>query len=306
MKVGSFAWCALVASLAAPAPAPALAQQSAATRLFVSAGGVDSGRCNRPAPCRTFAFAVTKATAGGQIVALDTADYGPVTITMSLTIAGEDGATAIIHGGGDLDGVTIDAGAGDVVNLRGLDIGNVPTGVRLNSGNANIEHSAISGGSFGVLSGSAGRLTVSDTTFVGQTTVGVYSTSTGPLLLDRVSLAGRGSAAVSSASQSLTISDSTIVGWQRGVITNGRAFVKRSVITGAGTGLAVPSGAALYADTTTVTGCDTGALVIGGAHGGFFYSYGNNNIVDNGVNIDGPKQQIQPQHGRASARGAAR
>jgi hypothetical protein len=59
------------------AAAPA---QAGPNRTFVSGLGTDSGTCTRPAPCRTFAFALTVTTAGGEIDVLDPAGYGPVTI----------------------------------------------------------------------------------------------------------------------------------------------------------------------------------------------------------------------------------
>jgi hypothetical protein len=47
---------------------------------YVSGKGHDSGNCSSPAnPCRTFQFAVNQTAAGGEVKALDPADYRPVT-----------------------------------------------------------------------------------------------------------------------------------------------------------------------------------------------------------------------------------
>jgi hypothetical protein len=46
--------------------------------------------CSRTAPCKTFAGAISKTAAGGEINCLDPGGYGTVTITKSITIDCED------------------------------------------------------------------------------------------------------------------------------------------------------------------------------------------------------------------------
>ena len=62
------------------APHPGLAH-AAAQRTFVSAGGVDNPNCSLAAPCRSFASAIAATLSGGEVIVLDSAGYGPVTIT---------------------------------------------------------------------------------------------------------------------------------------------------------------------------------------------------------------------------------
>src|SRR5262245_17075337 len=62
-----------------------------ANRTFVSGSGNDANPCSLPAPCRSFAGAITKTNAGGEIVVLDSAGYGSVTITKSISISAPDG-----------------------------------------------------------------------------------------------------------------------------------------------------------------------------------------------------------------------
>src|SRR6185295_2391016 len=62
--------------------APANAQ----TRTWVSGVGNDIDPCSRTAPCKTFAGAISKTAAGGEINCLDSAGFGSVTITKSITI----------------------------------------------------------------------------------------------------------------------------------------------------------------------------------------------------------------------------
>jgi hypothetical protein len=92
-------------------PAPAL--------TFVSGVGDDANPCSREAPCRTFAGAISKTKAGGEIDALDPGGYGPVTITKSITIDGGRMASILASG---TDGIAINAGSTDVIILRNLGI----------------------------------------------------------------------------------------------------------------------------------------------------------------------------------------
>lgn len=94
----------------------------AAVRTFVSSTGVDSGVCGRAAPCRTFSFAVAQTSAGGELDVLDTAGYGPVTITQSISINNPEGSIASVAVPAGQNGVTINAAAGSNVVLRGLTI----------------------------------------------------------------------------------------------------------------------------------------------------------------------------------------
>ena len=57
------------------AAAPANAQ---ATRTWVSGVGDDANPCSRTAPCKTFAGAISKTAAGGEINCLDPGGFGAV------------------------------------------------------------------------------------------------------------------------------------------------------------------------------------------------------------------------------------
>ena len=72
----------------------ASAAQAQATRTWVSGVGDDVNPCSRTAPCKTFAGAISKTAAGGEISVLDPGGYGAVTITKSITI---DGAGTNAH-----------------------------------------------------------------------------------------------------------------------------------------------------------------------------------------------------------------
>jgi hypothetical protein len=99
------------------ASAPAHAQ---ATRTWVSGVGDDVNPCSRTAPCKTFAGAISKTAAGGEINCLDPGGFGAVTITKSMAISCEGVTAGIVVSGGN--GINVSAGANDQVFLKGLDI----------------------------------------------------------------------------------------------------------------------------------------------------------------------------------------
>lgn len=96
--------------------APAHAQ---ATRTWVSGVGDDVNPCSRTAPCKTFAGAISKTAAGGEINCLDPAGYGTVTIIKSITLDCEGTLGSILSS--SVTGVIIN-GAGINVVLRNLSI----------------------------------------------------------------------------------------------------------------------------------------------------------------------------------------
>jgi hypothetical protein len=98
------------------ATAPAHAQ---ATRTWVSGVGNDANPCSRTAPCKTWAGAIAKTAAGGEIDALDPGGFGTLTITKSITLDGGGGQVASILASGT-NGVNVSAAATDVVIVRNV------------------------------------------------------------------------------------------------------------------------------------------------------------------------------------------
>src|ERR1700685_2639837 len=58
-----------------------------ATRTWVSGVGDDANPCSRTAPCKTFAGAISKTSAFGEINTLHPGGFGSVTITKSISIS---------------------------------------------------------------------------------------------------------------------------------------------------------------------------------------------------------------------------
>ena len=101
---------------------PAFAQ---ATRTWVSGVGDDANPCSRTAPCKTFAGAISKTAAGGEINCLDPGGFGGVTITKSMAIQCDFTEGGVLVAG--TNGIVInDCSSGTpgtaVVFLAGMDI----------------------------------------------------------------------------------------------------------------------------------------------------------------------------------------
>src|SRR5579871_3029423 len=92
-----------------------------ASRTWVSGVGDDANPCSRTAPCKTFAGAIAKTAALGEINVLDPGGFGAVTITKSITIDGSGGSIAGVLVTGT-NGIVVNAGTNDTVVLKNLDI----------------------------------------------------------------------------------------------------------------------------------------------------------------------------------------
>ncbi len=118
----------------------------AQSRTWVSGVGDDLNPCSRTAPCKTFAGAIGKTAAGGEINVLDPGAFGAVTITKSITISSE-GLEAGVLAAANGNGIVIQAANSDTVVLRGLDIegsGTGLTGIKvLSAGKVHVERCTI-------------------------------------------------------------------------------------------------------------------------------------------------------------------
>src|SRR6266568_7147461 len=164
--------------------------QGQSLRTYVSGTGNDSNACSETAPCLTLQGALAKTLAGGQIYALSSANYGYVTIDKAVSIISGRGATGVLAAS-SVSGVTINAGANDIVNLQGLDIdgaGSGANGVLFSSGaSLNIKDSTIRGFATGIsfqpsaasALSVAGTLISNNTTGIafqsGATSTGIFS-----------------------------------------------------------------------------------------------------------------------------------
>jgi hypothetical protein len=114
----------LIAALVAGFSTLAHAQ---ATRTWVSGVGDDVNPCSRTAPCKTFAGAISKTAAGGEISVLDPGGFGAVTITKAITLNGTGTLAGILSAG--TNGVIVNAGVNDTIILRDISINGATTGI---------------------------------------------------------------------------------------------------------------------------------------------------------------------------------
>ena len=151
MKISQFMANALVVPVLALAFSSLASAQ--ATRTWVSGVGDDANPCSRTAPCKTFAGAISKTAAGGEIDNLDAGGFGAVTITKSITIDGSEGGVGSVLVSGT-NGINIAAGANDIVTIRNVEfqgINNAGTAQGLNGinitsgGTIHLEHLKITG-----------------------------------------------------------------------------------------------------------------------------------------------------------------
>src|SRR6266702_4326981 len=93
----------------------ALAQNN---RSAVSLTGNDASSCTVPDPCRTFDVAISKTNAGGEVIVLSSAGYGPFTVTKSISIISPPAYhAAMAPASGDAITINVDNA---LVVLRGL------------------------------------------------------------------------------------------------------------------------------------------------------------------------------------------
>lgn len=276
------------------------AAHAQATRTWVSGVGDDANPCSRTAPCKTFAGAISKTAANGEINALDPGGFGGVTITKSITISSESFEAGVLVSG--TSGITIN-GAGIVVNLRGLDIeglGGGLNGIRiLSAATVSVENCTINNFTQKGIdaSNSTGlRLFVKDTIIrnqVGANSAGIGITpgvgAVTTVNLNRVTIQGNRQGIVQNSLSSLTIVNSLITGSiAEGlslVAPSGSAFT--SVI---GSSFTNNGASALKADGAGSQVALTGSTLINNitgvtkVNGGQINSFGNNTLFGNSTN----------------------
>ena len=111
-------WVTLSATAFAVATTSA---HAANTRSWVSSSGSDSNACTQAAPCLTFAHAITQTNSGGEIDCLSGGDFGPVTITSSITIDCGEGLVGTASTNGTAS-ITLNTSSSTVITIRNLNL----------------------------------------------------------------------------------------------------------------------------------------------------------------------------------------
>ena len=95
----------------------------AQNRTFVASSGLDTSAYSRTQPCRSFGVAIAAVVTDGEVIVLDSAGYGPATISKGVSII----APAAVYAGitvTSTDGFLLNA-PGAIINLRGLSFTNL-------------------------------------------------------------------------------------------------------------------------------------------------------------------------------------
>ena len=272
-----------------------------ANRVFVSArSGNDANSCdNVNTPCKTFVGAVAELNPDGEVIVLDSGGYGSVTITQGVTIEAPAGVTAFIHPSSG-DAITIDAGASDVVTLRGLVLnGGAGNGILVNTvGTLNVENCFITGFTMdGIEMFSAGRLNVRGTDVKGCSRGVLVSPFSGQtqVAVDHCHLDGNATgyeaATASSGGTTTTATYSTANGntdgWQCGNATIGKDVLNLEFCTGSENSVDGLFSASTNAMTTArYSNCvfaNNGTYGVEQAVSAVLQTAGNNTITGNGV-----------------------
>ncbi|MEA2904757.1 MAG: hypothetical protein QOI12_2144 [Alphaproteobacteria bacterium] len=296
---------ALTLALAAQPTAPA---QALTTRTFVSATGTDSGTCGRPTPCRTLQFAHDQTSANGEIGILDSAGYGPLTITKSISIVNPGGVEAGILAAPGGTAVTINAGATDKVSLRGLTLEGANSGqygIGVNSGGklTIVDCVVRNFGLFGIWlpTTSATRFFIANTLVADNGSIGIFivpgETGTAGGAIDHVAATGNGTgiyvegSSTTGSTLNVTISNSVMHGNDYGILSytyGGYAVTNVTVVNSSassnGTGFVADGISTMRLSANVATANGIGVFKAAGAT---VHTAGNNYFRGNGTDVSG-------------------
>jgi hypothetical protein len=273
---------------------PAHAQ---ATRTWVSGVGDDANPCSRTAPCKTWAGAISKTTAGGEIDALDPGGFGAVTITKAITLDGGGGQVASVLVAGT-NGINVSAAATDVVIIRNIRINGI-----LQSGTPGLN---------GINFTSGAVLSVENCTIFGFSQAGINAATSANATLNvtntNITNAANGISLASSGGALYGMVDHTTIQKMsgNGISSSGGSvyFVVTNslILNAAGTGVNVSAGTVLDVDSSSVSSNNTAFATSGGfirisrntiygnntnfsITGGTIATSGNNNVAVNGATV---------------------
>jgi hypothetical protein len=274
-----------------------------ATRTWVSGVGDDANPCSRTAPCKTFAGAISKTATGGEINVLDPGGFGAVTITKSITISSESPEAGVLVSG--TNGIVVNAAAGAVIVLRGLDFEGLGTGINgirfLAGGALHVEDCTINNfTNMGISFEPSGpsKLFVKDTITRNSKAL---TTSSGILVsppvggsalvsLDNVRMENNSNGLRVEGDSEVVVRHSVVTSSLRtGVLATGttggmpRVNLESSVVSNNGINgvRAFGNGTTIRISSMVVTGNVSTGLSTGSA--GIIVSFGNNSIAGNGV-----------------------
>jgi hypothetical protein len=285
--------------------APAYAQ---ATRTWISGVGDDANPCSRTAPCKTWAGAISKTAAGGEIDALDPGGFGALTITKAITLDGGGGQVASVLVAGT-NGITVAAGSTDVVTIRNIRFqgvnGSGLTGIQFNSGaQLTVENCAIYGFStagIGTSTSASASMNITNT-YITNTPNGISLTASAGNLygaIDHVTIQDTSSNGITTSGGGIMVFNvtNTVIAGNNNVGTavnagtgGTRLNVDSSSITASNTGFSAASGAIIRISNNTIYNNNANFSI---ASGGTIATSGNNRVNVNGATV--PNSTITQQ-----------
>ena len=282
------------------------AAEGQATRTWVSGVGDDVNPCSRTAPCKTFAGAISKTAAGGEINALDPGGYGAVTITKSMTIQGTGTHASILAS--FTNGINVN-GAGIKVVIRDISINGAGTtlgvkGIRFIQGasllveRVNIQNFS----QHGISIEGPGSINVIDTTISNCANIGYSAQPTTPPqttknVLKNVQSVLNGTGVYIANGGLATIQNSNLSNNTNAGLVADESFgtvevnVESTIIAHNGTGITAGNGSTTRLSNVSVLNNTTGFNQLGGA----ILSFVNNRIAGNGGVNNNPTGTITQQ-----------
>ena len=275
-----------------------------ATRTWVSGVGDDVNPCSRTAPCKTFAGAISKTAARGEINCIDPGGFGAVTITKSITIDCVGVLAGVLVSGAN--GIIVNALSTDTVILRNLDINGIGAGLNgirvLSAANVHIENAVIygfvqSGIDFRPVSDS--KLMVNNVTIRNNTMHGIYALPA-PGMVTAVLVANsrlnqNGLTGIRVDDGSATVSDTVLQGngaHGASAVSNGKIMLERVVTAGNVNGGVLANGAGAIIWMSNVTSVNNNFGLFAPLGGGQLISFGNNRVANNAISNGSPTATV--------------
>ena len=261
---------------------------SQATRTLVSGVGNDANPCSRTSPCKTFAGAISKTAAGGEINCLDPGGFGTVTITKAITIECRHTVGGVLAA--SVHGIVVNAGPGDRIVLRGLDIHGTGTGLDgvrfLAGGSLHVEDSVISGMQNGINIGAGSEVYIKNTYIRNNSNVGVNIAGGGGLLnavIEKTTVENQAYGLAVGANTRVTTRGSVYSGSGSGISAQGggsaaEVNVDNCVVTNNGIGLYSATQGIIRATSSFISGNTTG-VAFGGS--GIVATFSDNMLQSN-------------------------
>jgi hypothetical protein len=270
--------------------------------LWVSSGGNDANNCFVTSPCASFQGAINKGSVV-KINCLDSGDYGPVTITASITIdcgAGNIGNVNVVSG----NAITINTSSLATIVLRHLSLDGLGTAIRgidangFASGTLIVEDCTMQEfqGDGLRFDPSAGRglLQVSDSRIVNNSNNGIvvipFTNQIATVMLNRIEVTGN-------SVDGIFLGGGIVAGTMRDSVVGGNANIgivagasqvfftveESSIVANLGYGIATASpGSIVNVGASTIGSNGTGVISFSGS--GSLISFGNNQMSANGTN----------------------